>query len=54
MAMLEGLKHGGRMLQVVWCFRNPSVNLYAPVKVGEEIRACVECPLVERQGRTGG
>ena len=45
-ALLEGLKHAEQM-QVVWCFQNPSQNLYMPVRPGDEhlVFPWKTCPL---------
>jgi len=34
MALPEGLSHKEKALQVVWCFRAPTQNLYYPVREG--------------------
>ena len=46
LAVLEGLKHPEQM-QVVWCFQNPSQNLYMPVRPGDEhlVFPCEACAL---------
>ena len=51
-AMLEGLEHSG-VLQVVWCFRNPSRNFYVLVREDEhfDVLPCVRCPLSAAPGR---
>ncbi|HTL55218.1 MAG TPA: hypothetical protein VL361_06035 [Candidatus Limnocylindrales bacterium] len=48
-ALLEGMRYGDKVLQVVWCFRNPSMNLYMNVRPGLEglTHACLECPLAQ-------
>jgi hypothetical protein len=46
-AVLEGLEHREKVLQVVWCFQNPAKNMYLPVKAedSDRIYECVSCPL---------
>ena len=48
-ALLEGIGYSDRVLQVVWCFRNPSINLYMNVRPGQEglTHPCLQCPLAE-------
>ena len=48
-ALLEGMTHSDKVLQVVWCFRNPSMNLYMNVRPGQELltHPCLQCPLSE-------
>jgi hypothetical protein len=49
LALLEGLRYSGKKLQVVWCFRDPSLNMYLPVRPEAEASAChcVDCPLAQ-------
>lgn len=49
-ALLEGLNYHPKALQVVWCFRNPSMNMYLPVNPadGARVVACDFCPLTQR------
>jgi hypothetical protein len=46
-ALLEGLSHKEKRLQVVWCFQNPTLNMYVAVhpEDNDRIHACVSCPL---------
>ena len=47
LALLEGLGHPQKALQVVWCFQNPARNMYVSVKPEDSARiyACSHCPL---------
>ncbi len=47
-ALLEGLEHRDKTLQVVWCFQHPEQNLYVAVRPGDEahIQPCTACKLV--------
>lgn len=47
LALLEGMDHSEKTIQVVWCFRNPDLNMYLTVKPGDEAltRPCLACPL---------
>ena len=49
LALLEGMNHYEKTLQVVWCFRDPALNMYLSVRPGEETRTCqcIECPLAQ-------
>lgn len=49
MALLEGLNHSGRPMQIVWCFANPALNMYLPVHAGQRhpVHACEVCPIFE-------
>lgn len=49
LALLEGLRYSAKNLQVVWCFRNPSLNMYLPVRPEGEATLChcVSCPLAQ-------
>ena len=49
LALLEGISHPEKTIQVVWCFRNPSLNMYLAVRPGDEALTCpcLECPLAE-------
>lgn len=49
LALLEGLGYSAKKLQVVWCFRNPSLNMYLPVRSETEavVCQCVGCPLAQ-------
>jgi hypothetical protein len=49
LALLEGMNHPGKSLQVVWCFRNPAMNMYLPVHPGDDATTChcIECPLAQ-------
>ena len=49
LALLEGMNHCEKTLQVVWCFRDPSLNMYLSVRPGEEALTCpcIECPLAQ-------
>ena len=44
-ALLEGLEHHNKTLQIVWCFQNPELNMYLAVRPGEgeRIRPCTIC-----------
>lgn len=46
-ALLEGLGHRDKTLQVVWCFQHPEQNFYVAVRPGDEahIRPCATCKL---------
>lgn len=46
-ALLKGLSFHTGPMQVVWCFRNPAVNMYIAVHPSDSgrIRGCVSCPL---------
>jgi hypothetical protein len=47
LALLEGLQHRDKILQVVWCFQNPVENLYIAVRPEHQgrIRPCEICKL---------
>jgi len=49
LALLEGLNYPGKLLQIVWCFRNPAQNMYLSVHPGEEslVCRCIECPVAQ-------
>ena len=49
LALLEGLNHPSKSLQVVWCFRDPALNMYLSVRPGDETPPCqcVQCPLAK-------
>ena len=44
-AFLQGLEHADKRMQVVWCFKDPDLNMYAPVKAEGDIRPCTSCPM---------
>lgn len=54
-AALEGLHHPEHT-QVVWCFRNPSQNLYMAVRPDEEraVSPCDTCPLADATSQVWG
>src|SRR6516162_9747571 len=47
MALQEGLNHADRTTQVVWCFGDPSENMYMLVRPydGAVVYPCGTCPL---------
>ena len=49
LALLEGLNHAGKHLQVVRCFQNPGANMYMPVHPVEELNlvCCEKCPFFD-------
>ena len=49
LALLEGINYSERALQVVWCFRNPALNMYLSVRPEDDALtcACAECPLAQ-------
>lgn len=49
LALLEGMNYSDKALQIVWCFRDPALNMYLSVRPGQEAPtcACVECPLAQ-------
>lgn len=48
-ALLEGLDQEDKHTQVVWCFRDPSSNLYMAVRPGDngKLYPCEACPLAK-------
>ena len=55
LALLDGLNHSEKHLQIVWCFRNPALNIYLPVRAqdNDRLNCCEVCPLAgSTQGQT--
>jgi hypothetical protein len=52
LALLQGVQHAEKALQVVWCFQNPSLNLYISIDPGQQdqVRPCGFCPLSAEAG----
>jgi hypothetical protein len=52
LALLQGLHHAEKALQVVWCFQNPTLNLYIPVDPAQQdqVRPYGFCPLSAEVG----
>ncbi len=49
-ALVEAVRQPDKHPQVVWCFRNPSLNLYFAVSPGdkEHLFPCKTCPIAGR------
>lgn len=43
-ALFVGLARRDRRTQVVWCFEDRAKNLYLPVRAGDPVYRCLNCP----------
>lgn len=53
LALLDGLEHRDKHTQVVWCFQNPSENMYMPVRPQDSglVLPCQSCPFCNRSSQ---